>query len=398
MIEVRKSRHDFSALQTAMQRYVDDGILACVHAVVLEGGEPVNVLRCGYADVETGRPITDDTIYRMFSSTKLITAVAMMALHEQGRFQLDDPIDAYLPQLADRRVLRAGATSTDDVEPSRMRPTIRQLMCHNAGFSYGLFMESPVDALYQAAGILSPQQSLPQMIDALAGIPLAYQPGARFQYSVSCDIQGRLVEVLSGKRFGDYLQRHIFEPLDMADTGFDVPADKHARIISMYAPKQPLRPMAPGFTKTGDSDVAAYRVPRALESGGAGLVSTLRDHMRFIQMLVNGGSFGGHRILTQQTLALMRTNQLPPGVGVQLPNWLMPNTVFGLGFALKQAPAEGEPATAIDEYHWGGMAGTHAFMAPRANMAALAFTQRMPGFWHPFVHEYKRLVYGAISG
>jgi CubicO group peptidase (beta-lactamase class C family) len=381
-----------------MQRYVDDGILAAVHAVVLENGEPVDVIRCGYADIESRRPVTDDAIYRIYSNTKPITAVAVMRLYEAGSFRLDDPLDAYLPAFRDLRVLRAGAGDPADVERLRARPTIRQLLCHNAGFSYGLFHESPVDALYQAAGILSPRQTLSEMAAALAGIPLACQPGSRFLYSVSSDLLARLVEVWSGLRFGEYLERHIFAPLGMSDTGFHVPPGKHARLVTLYSPRQPLQPMAPGFVRTTETARNSFREPRALESGGGGLVSTLPDYLRFVQMLVNGGSHRRHRMLQPQTLALMRTNQLPRGVSVQFPDWSMPDTVFGLGFALKTAPAAGEPAAAIDEYHWGGMAGTHTFMSPRGNFAALLFTQRMPGFWHPFSHEFRRLVYRAICG
>lgn len=383
-------------MHTAIQKYVDDNILAGASAVVLKDNYVVDFKTWGYADIESRRPIEENTIFRIYSNTKIVTSVAAMCLFEDGCFELDDPIERYLPQLANRVVLKAGETDLSAVDPANTLPTVRQLMCHTAGFSYGFLMESPIDALLTARQIMAPDGTLADMIDKLEDIPLAYQPGARWQYSVSTDVLARLVEVWSGQSFFDFLKVRIFDPLRMVDTAFHVPESKHPRFATNYTPKNPMQPMEGGLNASPDTLVGGYLIPKRFHSGGGGLVSTIGDYTTFIRMLVGGGEYDGVRILKPETVAMMHTNQLPEGVGVQLPNWVMPDTVFGLGLAIKTAPARGEPDDAIDEFHWGGMAGTHSFISPRKNIAALIFTQRLPGFWHPFSHDFKRLVYKAI--
>lgn len=387
--------YSFDNVHASLERWVDGDFVAMASCVILDGQEIVDEFNCGYQDREEQTPLTRESIFRLFSNTKPITAIAAMSLWEQGEFQLDDEISLYLPELKELRVLQQGTTDISKTEVLERAPTIRQLMCHTAGFSYGLFLESPVDSLYTERGILHPTSTLASMVETLSEIPLAYQPGARFQYSVSSDVLGRLIEVWSGKSFGEHLTNTIFEPLGMRDTDFYVPESKHDRFCSLYAAADPEDPFKPGVSKSPDL-FGDYTRPRPLESGGGGLVGTIGDYTKFVQMLMGGGEHGGVRIISESTLNMMRTNQLPDGVRLQLPSWVMPDTVFGLGFALKQQPAQGEPTEAIDEYHWGGLAGTHSWMSPRGNLAALVFTQRMPGFWHPYSHEFKRLVYQAM--
>ena len=383
-------------MHTAIQRYVDDNILAGASAVVLKDNYVVDFKTWGCADIESRHAIEENTIFRIYSNTKIVTSVAAMCLFEDGCFELDDPIERYLPQLANRMVLKAGESDLGAVEPANTLPTVRQLMCHTAGFSYGFLMESPIDALLTQRQIMAPDATLADMIDKLEDIPLAYQPGARWQYSVSTDVLARLVEVWSGQSFYDFLKARIFDRLHMVDTAFHVPEAKHARFATNYTPKNPMQPMEGGLNASPDTLVGGYLTPKRFHSGGGGLVSTIGDYATFIRMLVGGGEWDGVRILKPETVEMMHTNQLPKGVGVQLPNWIMPDTVFGLGLAIKTAPAKGEPEDAIGEFHWGGMAGTHSFISPRKNIAALIFTQRLPGFWHPFSHDFKRLVYKAI--
>ena len=390
-------RPDFSEMHASLQKWVDGDYLAGASALVMRGTDIVDEVYCGHRDRERKLPMTPDTICRIYSNTKPITSVAAMTLHEAGRFGLDDPIAEYLPVLRKLKVLKLGASNPTDVEALQEPPTVRQLFCHNAGFSYGAFQESIVDPAYMAAGILRPDATLETMVSRLADLPLANQPGRRFQYSVSTDVLARLVEVWSGRRFSDYLNRAIFEPLGMRDTGFFVPESKRQRFAVNYVPVDAMDPMKPGLTKAPDTMVGSYLEPRAFESGGGGLVGTLPDYAKFISMITGRGTTNGVRILKPETVDLMHTNQLPVGVGVQLPNWSMPNTVFGLGFAIKLKPADGEPDSAIDEFHWGGLAGTHSWIAPRADLAAIVFTQRLPGFWHPFSHDFKRRVYEAVG-
>ena len=394
-METRPNDYDFGPMHETVQKYLDDDFLAMASSVVLEGGEPVDFHLWGYQDREAGVPIAADSIFRIYSNTKLVTSVAAMTLWEEGRFDLDDPVEKHLAPLRGLRVLREGATDAGDAEPLDTPPTVRQLMSHSAGFSYGFLLESPVDAVYTERNLSAPESTLEQLVAGLADIPLANRPGTRFQYSVATDVLARLVEVLSGERFDRYLARRIFEPLGMVDTDFHVPASKHDRFCVNYAARDQMDPMVPGLDAAPDTLLGSYLAPKSFLSGGGGLVSTILDYTRFIRMIVGGGALERTRILDTGTLELMRTNQLPEGAGVQFPFWHMPDTVFGLGFAIKTAPAAGEPEAAVGEYHWGGMAGTHSWMSPAADIAAIVFTQRLPGFWHPFSHEYKRQVYAA---
>lgn len=384
-------------MHNAIQQYVDDNILAGAVSIIIKDQQIVDFKTWGHADIEADRPVERDTIFRIYSNTKIITSVAAMCLYEDGKFELDDPIEKFLPIFANLQVIKPGATDPGDVEPLANKPTVRQLMCHNAGFSYGIFQESIVDKLYTERDVLGVTSTLADMVDKLAEIPLSYQPGTRWQYSVSTDILARLIEVWSGKSFYDFLNDRIFKPLGMVDTHFYVPTEKHFRFAANYLPVNPMDPMAPGLNVAPDTLLGSYLEPKSFTSGGGGLVSTITDYTAFIRMLVGEGEFRDVQILQPETVAMMHTNQLPASVGVQLPNWHMPDTVFGLGLAIKTAPREGEPEAAIDEFHWGGMAGTHSWIAPRANIAALIFTQRLPGFWHPFSHDFKRLVYKALT-
>ncbi len=384
-------------MHLAMQDFVDRELLAGAISVVLKDNRIVDKKTWGYADTESRTEIHDNTIFRIFSNTKIVTSVAAMILYEEGHFSLDDPLEKYLPQFQNMRVLKKGADDPSETEDLQVQPTIRQLMSHQAGISYGIFSESPVDALYNEWDILAPHSTLADMVDKLARIPLASQPGTRFQYSISTDVLARLVEIWSGEPLDKFLIGKIFSPLAMTDTGFHVPEPKRARLATNYLPTNPLEPMKPGLGTAPDDILGGFLEPKALCSGGAGLVSTIADYTRFIQMLVGEGSLGDVQILEPETVALMHTNQLPEGVKVQCPaDWFMPDTVFGLGLAIKRAPLEGEPAEAIDEFHWGGLAGTHTWISPRAGIAALIFTQRFPSFHHEFSHEFKRQVYKAV--
>ena len=303
--------------------------------------------------------------------------------------------------LANLEVLRSDADSVDVVEPLRMEPTIAQLMSHSAGFSYGfLDPTSVVDQAYvQAglAGLTGEIASLGSLVERIADLPLADQPGTRWRYSFSTDILARLVEVWSGEKFSAFLKRRILDPLGMLDTDFFVPEEKRDRFTAMYAPTDLMEPMQGGLVKVDDPSETSYSAPPSFEAGGHGLVSTISDYLSFVRMLVNEGEWNGMRLLQPQTLTLMRSNRLPPGALVRFMTMDLPGTTFGLGFALKESLAENETPNALGEYFWGGIAGTHSFMAPKANLTMMCFTQRMPGFLHPFSADFKRLAY-QIAG
>ena len=384
-----------------MQWYVDQDILSCCVALVMRGTDVVDYATFGYMDLESRRPLTEDAIFRMYSNTKIVTSVAAMMLHEQGAFELDTPLSELLPAFAEPAVLRPNASSTADLEPLAAPITMRQVLSHSAGFSYGFIEpDSVIDQAYMAAGVSAMANqglTLETLCDRLPELPLAYQPGTSWRYSLATDVLARVVEVASGQRFDAFLRERIFDPLGMSDTDFHVPPEKQDRFTTMYAPVDLLTPMKGGLVKADDPHTGSYCRPPTLLSGGGGLVSTVADYVTFLRAIVNGGEWGGVRLLKPATLSQMRTNQLPAGVTVAFPMWEMSDTVFGLGFALKQKPGPDEPETATDEYHWGGMAGTHTWMAPRADLTGVCMTQRMPGFWHPFSHDFKRMVYAALG-
>ncbi|MDG2278366.1 MAG: serine hydrolase [Pseudomonadales bacterium] len=392
---------DFSPLHRAMTKYIDDEILSCMTTLVLRGTDVLDFKTYGYMDLETRQPLRTDGIFRMYSNTKLVTSVALMMLYEQGRFGLNDELAKYMPEWGDMQVLKLGAKNAADVEAPTEAIRIRHLLSHSAGLSYGFIEpESVIDQAYLSGGlnVLSNSSlTLEEFCAKAAALPLAYQPGSSWRYSIATDVCARLVEVLSGQTFDAFLAAHIFQPLGMVDTDFWVPPEKADRFTTMYAPVDLLDPMKPGLNKADDARAGQYNTKRAFLSGGGGLVSTMSDYMAFIRMIVNAGEWRGTRILQAATLDLMRTNQLARDVGVAFPMWAMPGTVFGLGFALKTRVGPDEPAAAIGEYHWGGMAGTHSWMAPNAGITGFCGTQRMPGFWHPFSHEFKALAYQIAS-
>lgn len=394
-------RADFGALHERMQWYIDQNILSCCVALAMRGTEVVDYRTFGYMDLESRRPLREDAIFRMYSNTKIVTSVALMMLYEEGRFTLDQPLAEVLPAFAHPEVLRPDARSVNDVEPAQSPITLRQILSHSAGLSYGFIEpQSIIDQAYMAAGVnplAGGDATLESLCDGLARLPLAYQPGSSWRYSLATDVAARVVEVLSGQRFDAFLKARIFDPLGMVDTDFHVPSEKQDRFVTMYAPVDLLTPMKGGLVKADDPYTGTYSQPRSFLSGGGGLVSTVSDYLTFLKVIVSGGSWAGVRLLRPETLALMRTNQLAPGIGVRFPMWEMSRTVFGLGFALKEAPGPDEPDSAIDEYHWGGMAGTHTWMAPRADLTGVCMTQRMPGFWHPFSHDFKRMLYAALG-
>lgn len=387
------STYNFQPLHQTIQNYVEQQLVSGLAAMILKDGEVVDFKTWGYMDIETRKPMAEDAIFRLYSNTKIITSAAAMVLYDDGAFELDDPLAKYIPQFRDLRVLKARANDLDDTDPLKHEPTIRQLISHSAGFSYGLFINNPLDQAYADQRMTHKDSSLPEMIDKLAALPLAYQPGEKWQYSIGIDILAHLIEIWSGQTFIDFLKKRLFEPLSMGDTDFYVPESKHHRLATNYLPLDMNKPMSPGLKPCPDLLIGSVLQPKRFQSGGGGLVGTISDYAKFLQMLIHDGTWQGQRILSPATVALMHTNQLQSDIKVKIPGWNMPNTVFGLGFAIKQSPAQGEPDSAIGEHHWGGLAGTHSWISPRAGLAGLIFTQRAYGFWHPFSHDFKRLAY-----
>lgn len=387
---------DFSPLHAALQREVDGQILAGVSHAVLRGRELIDVACVGWADRERQIPLRTDHLFRIFSNTKLVTSCAAMLLFEEGRFALDDAVEQWIPQLAHRRVLRPGAASLDDTEPARGPITVRQLLTHSAGLSYGLL--DPGTLLfrgYTERKVLHPGRTLAEMMDALADLPLAFHPGTGWEYSVGIDVIGRLVEVLSGQTLDVFMRERIFDPLGMADTGFVVPPAQQHRLAMQYIGADLADPTKPGLTPHENFPFAGANLkPVPKLNAGGGLVSSLGDQLALLRSLLPGGP----TLLKPETLALMMRNHLPEG---QFLRFAQSGTVLGkghgLGGAVTLTPAPFDPASSAEEFQWGGLAGTHWWISPRTQLAGVLMTQRHMGFWNPYAFEIKRQAYRAAG-
>ncbi|HEY6353601.1 MAG TPA: serine hydrolase domain-containing protein [Burkholderiaceae bacterium] len=395
-LAVTPTRSDFSAVHAAMQRYVDQQILPGVSYAILQGRDVIAAGCVGWADREREEPLRTDHVFRVFSNTKLVTSSALLLLMQAGRIGLDDPIERYVPQLGNRRVLRPGATSLDDSEPAEGSITIRHLLSHSSGLSYGLL--DPGTLMFKAyteRQVLHPGKTLPQMMDSLAELPLSFHPGTAWEYSVATDVLGRVVEVVSGQRLDAFFREHIFEPLGMVDTMFTLPPEQHHRLVAYYAGADIKDPMKSGLTRADQAPYpGAYLQPFASLSGGGGLVSTLSDMVVLVKSVLPDGP----TLLKPGTIAQMMTNQLAPGVHIRFPNTgEVRGKGYGLAGAVTLAPSAIDPAGSTGELQWGGIAGTHWWIAPRANLAALVMTQRQMAFWHPFSFEFKLLAHRAVG-
>ncbi|MET0963019.1 MAG: serine hydrolase domain-containing protein [Noviherbaspirillum sp.] len=392
---VSASAHDFSGVRAAMQHYVDQDILAGVSYAVLEGRALVDLQCVGWADRESRTPLRADHLFRIFSNTKLVTSCAVLLLMEDGLLALEDPIGAYLPQLARPRVLKPGASSLDDTEPASGPITIRHLLSHSAGLSYGLL--DPGSLMYKAyveRKMLNPATPLAAMMDVLSELPLLFHPGTSWEYSVASDVLARLVEVLSGQRFDAFLQQRIFAPLGMVDTGFVVPEGERVRLTAYYRGADALDPMKPGLTRIDNSPYpGAYLKEMPRLSGGGGLVSSLPDMVALLRSLLPGGP----ALLKPATMAAAMRGQLADGVTLRFASGSLAGKVHGLLGAVTLAPSPLDPADSVGELQWGGIAGTHWWISPQTGLAAVLMTQRQMAFWNPYAFDFKRQVYQAAG-
>ena len=370
-------------LTSEMKSLTERGAVPGVVTMVARKGKVVHFEAAGKRELESGSPMKKDTIFRIYSMTKPITGVAMMILMEQGKWQLDDPVSKYIPEFANLQVAKVDPASGAVKSVAADHPmTMRELMSHSAGLSYG-FGGTPVDKLYAQNKVYDPAQPLQTMIERMAKVPLIFQPGERWHYSLAVDVQGYIVEKLSGQSLADFIQQHIFAPLKMVDTAFHVPTEKLDRFAEFY-----LRDKDGKFSKHPNTD---FTQPPVFLSGGGGLVGTASDYMRFCQMLLNGGVLDGQRILSPLSVKLMRTNMLPesaptyaPGVG------------FGLDFAVVEDPALAGGYYGEGTYFWGGFAGTWFWIDPVHELIVVGMIQQRDGDVTDFRGLSRSLTYQAI--
>ena len=389
--DVGLSEEGLAKLSAAMRQMIDQGELAGAVTMVARHGKIVHFETLGKQDLDAGVPMSKDTLFRIYSMTKPIAGVALMTLYDEGRFQLEDPVEKYIPELANLEVAAAdGPDGNPMVEDPHHKMTIRELVSHTGGLTYGFFSRSQVDTLYQKANILDRNSTLKEFVGKLGKIPLRQQPGTQWHYSVSADVQGYLVEVLSGKPFDVFLNERIFEPLGMRDTAFWVPEEKASRFSPLYVPDKDGKLVSQGKDE--------FHIQPKFFSGGGGLVSTAMDYMRFAQMLANGGELGGVRILEPETVALMHTNQLPASIAEINPMIGNPGNTFGIDVAIVARPdGTADHALGKGEYWWYGVGGTWFGINPVQDTIVIGMIQnRGGGAARKARLESKKLVYEAI--
>ncbi|WP_441278037.1 serine hydrolase domain-containing protein [Tardiphaga sp. 172_B4_N1_3] len=382
------------------QRYVDAGRLPGTRLLVYRRGEIVHSTAQGFADVERKAPVKDDTIFRIYSMTKPITTVAFMMLVEEGRVALDEPVHKYIPEWANLGVFQAGVTAPFLTKPPARPMQIIDLLRHTSGLTYGFQQRTNVDAAYRALKIGEVEKSgtLASMISDLAKIPLEFSPGDAWNYSVSTDVVGYLIEKISGKPFEQFLQERIFNPLCMTDTSFFVPSDKGHRFAACYAADG-----KGGLTLQDDPATSSFLSPPSMISGGGGLCSTTADYLTFCRALLNGGALGDVRLLSPKTIALMTSNHLPGGRDLTEMSKSMFSEAsyagigFGLGFSVTMNPAKTMIPGSAGEYAWGGAASTAFWIDPAEQLIAIFMTQLLPSSAYPIRRELRTMIYSAIT-
>lgn len=386
---------DLRAANAVLQQAVDAELLAGVSAAVLRGGELVDSFCTGAADREAGTPLRPDHIHRAYSNSKLVVSALLLRLIDEGLVTLDAPVAEWLPRFAQLKVLKAGARSVADVEPLRRPITVRHLLSHQAGLSHGVF--DPGSVLYEAyvaAGVRKPDTTLAELMDILAGLPLNYQPGEGWDYSMAPDVLGRVAELVTGQTLGEALQARLFQPLGMVDTGFVLSEAQRPRLAAQYIGDL-QNPLKPGLTRVDHLPYpGAYLKPFPRQSAAGGLFTTQADMLALLKALTPGVPGG---LLSPGLLAQVFTDQLPPGRRVNFPNMAVPDLGFGLCGAVARTPGLLQHPAAVGDLQWGGLAGTHWWIHPTRGCAGVLMTQRFMGYWNPFWYAYRQALYQALA-
>ena len=370
--EVGVSTKRLKRIRSLLQGYYNSGQVSGFLTVVARRGKIVHFETIGMRDFEDSKPMEPDTIFHIYSMSKPITSVAVMMLYEEGHFQLDTPVSGFIPEFKDMKVYNKDQTEILD---AKKKITIKHLLMHTAGLTYG-WGNKPVDALYREAKIREPGSTLADMVRKLGDIPLVHEPDERWTYSVSTDVLGYLVEVVSGMPFEEFLQTRLFEPLGMVDTAFSVPPEKRDRLATLYR-----RTKENGLERTQRAAIPDDEFTY-FPSGGGGLVSTAADYMRFSQMLLNGGELDGVRILGKKTVELMRYPHHD--------DW------FGLGFRVVTRKNPPNILNSVGSFSWGGAAATTFWIDPQEELVGLLMTQ-LRNNRYPFQQQFKVLTYQALT-
>lgn len=382
-----------------LTRYIEPGKIAGAMTVVCRHGEIVHASPLGRRDLERDLPMEDDTLFRIYSMSKPITSVALMSLVEEGHLAISDPVHRFIPEWRDLRVFAQGNHPHFLTAPCERAMTVKDLLTHTSGLTYGFMERTNVDAAYRKLGIGERKAgaTLRDMILELAKLPLEFSPGTAWNYSVATDVLGYIVEVVSGQPYDEFLRRRIFEPLDMRDTGFQVPRQDIGRFAANYA-----RRRNKSLKLEDDPENSEYTRDVTFFSGGGGLVSTARDYVRFCQMLLNGGEFEGARILGRKTIEWMTMNHLPGGgelsdlAAGRFAETPYDGRGFGLGFSVTTDPARSVTLGSAGEFAWGGAASTIFWVDPVEDLTVVFLTQLMPSATFDFRGQLMAIVYSAL--
>lgn len=380
-----------------MQAQVESGRLTGLSVAVMRRDKVVWWACHGLADVGRGKAVAPDTIFRIYSMTKPLTSLALMMLYEEGRFQLDDPISRWLPSFADQKVFVGGGYGSVQLVPAERGINVRDLLTHTSGLTYGFMQATPVDAMYRAEGVdfQTGEGTLAQIVDKAGRMPLIAHPGTRWNYSISTDVTGRLVEVISGMPFERFLAERVLAPLGMIDTAFHVPAGKAGRFAACYLKGADGRPVL-----SDDPATSRFLMPPQAPSGGGGLVSTTADYLQLCRLMLGGGALGGVRLVGRKTAQYMTMNHLPGDLAsMGTPRFAeTPYTGvgFGLGFSVVVDPAKAGTLSSVGEYAWGGMASTAFWCDPQEELAVVMMTQLIPSSAWPVRRELRILVNQAL--
>jgi CubicO group peptidase (beta-lactamase class C family) len=382
------------------QRYIDAGKLAGTLTLIARRGKVAYCEALGHLEIERRRPVTPDSVWRIYSMTKPITSVGLMMLYEQGRFQLNDPVSRFIPSWSNLGVFVSGNHPAFVTTPAARAMTIRDLLTHTSGLTYGFMERSNVDAAYRKLAVADRTKAgytLADMIATLAELPLEFSPGTRWNYSVATDVLGHLIEVISGQRLDAYLAEHVFGPLGMRDTSFTI-RDAHVPRFAANYERQ-----ADGRLKLIDDPTRSTYAQASFLSGGGGLVSTALDYHRFTSMLLNGGELDGMRLLGRKTVQLMTMSHLPDGQDIA--QLALPGSFtdipyaglgFGLGFSVVQSPARAHIPGSPGAYAWAGAASTSFWIDPVEDLSVIFMTQLMPASTYPVGRELRVLTYASL--
>ena len=391
-------------VEKLLDRYVAEGKIPGYNCLVSQGFEEIAYFQNGLKDVARSKPIDRSTLFRIYSMTKPMTSVALMQLFEQGLFLLDDPVQRFIPEWKKLKVFKSGDADHYEVSDPGRRMTIKDLLTHTSGLTYGFQESHPVDAIYRRDNISSLNEgaTLKSMADQLADIPLQFSPGERWNYSVSTDVLGYLIEIISGQALDDYFQEHILTPLGMSDTSFYVKPDQASRFAACYLHSRSVNDAGTYYHLEDDPQNSRYLKKPTLLSGGGGLVSSIDDYYVFTKMLLNKGEYNGVRILGSKTVEFMARNHLPLDKDLaamgqsRFTETNYSGVGFGLGFSVIMNSAQAGSLCSEGSIAWGGMASTAFWIDPEEEIIVIFMTQVIPSGCYPIRGQLHSAVYQAL--